>query len=55
MKQRIRQFTALGLALLLLAAMLPPAAASYDRYSGTMAGDGIGIVAHGVDLSSWQG
>ena len=55
MKQRIRQFTALVLALFLMASALPPVAADYDRYSGGMAGDGMGIVAHGVDLSSWQG
>ncbi len=33
-----------------------PVRAAYDNaYEGTMAGDGNGIYAHGVDLSEWQG
>lgn len=42
----------------LLFSILPSTAvfAAYDNgYDGTMAGEGSGIFAHGVDLSEWQG
>lgn len=40
----------------LLISLLPAASAAYDNgYDGTMAGDGAGIYAHGVDISEWQG
>ena len=41
-----------------LVSLLPvvSVSAAYDNaYEGTMAGDGSGIYAHGVDLSEWQG
>lgn len=35
---------------------VPQTSASYDNgYEGTMAGEGAGIFAYGVDLSEWQG
>lgn len=40
---------------LLLCAMPQTAALNVSDYSGGMAGEGTGIFAYGVDLSSWQG
>lgn len=40
---------------LLLVSMVPVASAEYGNgYDGGRCGDGLGIYAHGVDLSSWQ-
>ena len=51
-----KRFIALLLCAVLLLPILPKTAAAYPNdYAGTMAGDGTGIYAHGVDLSEWQG
>lgn len=49
------KFTALALLLAVVASGLPLVSADDSAYDGSMAGDGMGILAHGVDLSSWQG
>lgn len=52
-KQLQRIMLWLLLTLLLLTPI--PTAAAKGSYHGSMAGDGMGILAYGVDLSSWQG
>lgn len=56
MKKTIFQnFLALALLLAVVLTSLPRVSADYSAYDGSMAGDGMGILAYGIDLSSWQG
>lgn len=55
MRKAFEKCTALTVLLALLLWLIPTATADYSTYSETMAGDGVGILAHGIDLSSWQG
>ena len=58
MKEKQRRLICRFLTLLLLLTVLTPSAvpAGYGNgYIGGLAGDGMGIYAHGLDLSTWQG
>lgn len=58
MKYRKEEAIALLLAALIFLSpcLIPQSYAAYSNgYSGGMAGDDVGIYAHGVDLSAWQG
>lgn len=51
----MKRFFLWCLCALLLVSMVPVASAEYGNgYEGGQGGDGLGIYAHGVDLSSWQ-
>lgn len=51
----MKRFFLWCLCALLLVSMVPVASAEYGNgYEGGQCGDGLGIYAHGVDLSSWQ-
>ena len=54
MRKRFRFIVLWLLTAVLLLEPIPTAAAK-GEYHGSMAGDGMGILAYGVDLSSWQG
>lgn len=56
MIHRFKKQISFILALALIFTLLPSVSAAYSNgYAGGMAGDGMGIYAHGVDLSEWQG
>ena len=56
MVHRLKKKIAFILTVAMILTGLPCASAAYSNgYAGGMAGDGMGIYAHGVDLSEWQG